>query len=457
MNFDLLSKYLRLKAFDTTTDQGRADERYRLALFAMGASLLSRATSMVTMVLTVSLTIPYLGVERFGVWMTISSLAGILTFMDLGVGNALTNRVTEAASKNDQVLLANTISGGLGFLLLLSLAMIFFLNAVSLVLPWNDLIKANDEVTGSEMRRSVHVFLVFFSLTIFTSGVQRVFHGLQRGFESHISAVGGSLLSLIVLWWAASGEAGIPMLLASGMSGQMAASVALGLLLVRRGLLRPLQITISIRSQFRNLIKVGWLFFLLQLGTVIGWGADTLIISSTLGASSVAIFSITQKLFLFASQPLAIVNAPLWPAFADAHFHGDKAFIRRTLRRTLLGNLIFGLLISLALLFFAEMIISKWTSDVIKVPFALLAVYAIWVVCDVLGNAFAMFMNGCNIVKPQVYGVIALILVSIPLKLLLIMHFGIEAMLSGFVLFFLLNISFWYGLVFRQEISKELN
>lgn len=456
MSLDRISKYLRLKAFDTTTDKGRANERYRLALFALGASLLSRATSMVTMIFTVSLTIPYLGVERFGVWMTISSLAGVLTFFDLGVGNALTNKVTEAASKKDPELLMKTVSGGLGLLLLMSGAMMLLLNAASFALPWDNLIKVNEESTRSEMRISIHVFLALFSMTIFTSGVQRVFHGLQRGFESHIISIAGSLIALGILWWVASIEAGIPWLLASGMAGQLASCLLLLRLLIKRRQFKPAQTLMNVRSQSQNLIKVGGLFFLLQLGTVIGWGADSLIISSTLGPTSVAIFSITQKLFLFASQPLAMANAPLWPAFADARCHGDKPFIRHTLRKALLGNLIFGLLLSLILLSVADILIAKWTSEVINVPLALLVLYAIWTVCDVLANAFAMFMNGCNIVKPQVYGVVALVIISLPLKLFLIAHHGMEAMLAGFTLFFVLNIFFWYGAIFRQEISQEL-
>ncbi|MDP3759115.1 MAG: hypothetical protein Q8R01_01205 [Ramlibacter sp.] len=51
----------------------------------MAANVLSLGVALVVMVLTVGLTIPYLGAERFGVWMTIASFVGM--FSDLISGN----------------------------------------------------------------------------------------------------------------------------------------------------------------------------------------------------------------------------------------------------------------------------------------------------------------------------------------------------------------------------------
>ena len=80
-----LFQYLRLIPFDTSSEQGRSDERHRLAALTVMANILSRGLGMIAMIFTVKLTVPYLGAERFGVWMTIASFAGMLSFMDLGV------------------------------------------------------------------------------------------------------------------------------------------------------------------------------------------------------------------------------------------------------------------------------------------------------------------------------------------------------------------------------------
>ena len=60
-------RYLRRQSFDRSTEDGRTAERYRLAAWATLANVGSRGAAMAVMVLSVSLTIPYLGAPRFGV------------------------------------------------------------------------------------------------------------------------------------------------------------------------------------------------------------------------------------------------------------------------------------------------------------------------------------------------------------------------------------------------------
>ncbi|MDH2916229.1 MAG: oligosaccharide flippase family protein, partial [Gallionella sp.] len=214
MNISSLPKYLRLTPFDTTSEQGRSDERYRLAALTVLANVISRGLAMLVMVLTVSLTVPYLGAERFGVWMTIASFVGMLTFLDLGVGNALTNKVAHAAAQDNLESLSCTISGGLGFLFFLGCGMSLALIGLASILPWEHLIKVADPFLYGEIRQSAMLFAALFGLHIFANGVQRIFAGLQRAFEGHLVSTAGSIATLIFLWVVVQEESGIPLLLA---------------------------------------------------------------------------------------------------------------------------------------------------------------------------------------------------------------------------------------------------
>src|SRR5208283_4384594 len=78
---------LRLKPFDTSTEQGRSRERYRRAALTTLTSVLARVITVSTSLITVRLTIRYLGTERYGLWMTITSVVSFLIFADLGIGN----------------------------------------------------------------------------------------------------------------------------------------------------------------------------------------------------------------------------------------------------------------------------------------------------------------------------------------------------------------------------------
>ncbi|HEX3524994.1 MAG TPA: hypothetical protein VHT52_23270 [Stellaceae bacterium] len=66
------------------------------------ASTLARAIGLLTTLVTVPLAIRYLGGERYGLWMTITSLIAMIGFLDLGIGNALIGAIAEAQARNDR-------------------------------------------------------------------------------------------------------------------------------------------------------------------------------------------------------------------------------------------------------------------------------------------------------------------------------------------------------------------
>lgn len=412
---------------------------------------------MMMMILSVSLTVPYLGAERFGVWMTISSLASMLTFLDLGVGNALTNHVAKRAAEDNPVALRQAISGGLLFLLVIGTASGAVLFLISTKLPWAYLIKTNSTQLLSEAQKSGMVFALLFGLNLFTNGIQKVFSGLQRAFEGHLAATLSSAIAIAGVSIAAQKEAGMPALLAVTLGSQSTGALLLLTRLIKKDQFSLFESKNSFKNESKHLIQLGGLFFVLQIGTMIGWGADNLIISSTLGPAMVAVYSITQRLFLFISQPLGVINAPLWGAYADAHTRGEKTFIRTTLQNSMKLTFATSLGSALALCLASTWIIRHWTKGNIEVPLLLLAIYATWSVMDASANCFSMFMNGCNIIAPQIWGVLSLCTISIPLKIYLVQQHGLTAMTTGFTIFFSINLLLFYGLIFRKQILFNLH
>jgi O-antigen/teichoic acid export membrane protein len=447
-----LRRYFRVQPFDTSTETGRAAERYRLAAWAIIANVASKGAALAVMVLSVSLTIPYLGAQRFGVWMTVASFAGLLSFLGMGVGNALTNHVAGRSAQRDPALLRQAISGGLGFLLMIGLVVGVGLFLLASWLPWAWLIKVDDAALLVEARDAAQLFAVLFGLNLFTSGIQSVFAGLQRTFEVYLASALGSVFALLALWMSSQVQAGIPVLLAATLGMQSLSTLLLLGLLLKRNLFSFSEIKMAIQQETSGLIHVGGLFFILQVGTMIGWGADALIISSALGPAQVAVYSITQRLFQFVTQPLAMVNMPLWGAYADAHAKGDVAFIRRTLRVSMLLTLVGSLLGALLLLAGSEWILNYWTRGNLKVPFLLIGLMALWTVFECCGGAFAMFLNGVQVVRPQVIVVAVFCVLVLPLKIVAVEWLGLIAIPLATVMAYALTHIYFYGFVFYPKI-----
>src|ERR1035438_2273421 len=92
---------LRFTAFDTSSEAGRSKERYRRVALTTLTSVGARGIGTLMALVSVPLTLGYLGKERYGLWMTISSIVAMLSFADFGMGNGLLNAVAVANGKND--------------------------------------------------------------------------------------------------------------------------------------------------------------------------------------------------------------------------------------------------------------------------------------------------------------------------------------------------------------------
>ena len=120
--------------FDIADAQaGRDQERYRLAAWAAMTNFISTGVAVLALIITVPMTLPYLGEERFGVWMTVSSLAAMLSFLDFGVGNGLVNRIAIVNANHDRDELGFVITHGLIMLSVIGLAVGLLLIPVFLV------------------------------------------------------------------------------------------------------------------------------------------------------------------------------------------------------------------------------------------------------------------------------------------------------------------------------------
>lgn len=448
-------RYLRLRPFDTATEQGRTDERYRRAALSMAANLASRSISLVVMLLSVGVTVPYLGTERFGVWMTLASFVSMLAFLDLGLGNALTNRVAHAAGKATREQLRDIISGGLAVLLVLSAATAAGLAVISSLAPLQKLLNFSADLLP-EVRAAALTFSCLFGLHMFAGGVQKVFLGLQRAFESYVANAVSALLSIALLVLAPYLKPGIPTLLWITFGLQSICALALLAVLARRGVLSLGAAARNARIEAPALFGLGGLFFLLQIGVMASVGADSFLIANVLGANSVAVFAVAQRMFQIAIYPAAVLNTPLWAAYADAHALGDKAFIATTLRRSMLVTCAYAAVIGLMLIYFGQAIGLAWTKGAVLLPVGLLIVYAIWASLDAAGNAFAMFMNGCGIVRQQVMVVSVYAVTVLVVKIYALNKLGLEYMIGATALTYSLITLGAYGGIFRTSLSAAV-
>ena len=162
-----------------------------------------------------------------------------------------------------------------------------------------------------------------------------------------------------------------------------------------------------------------------------------------------------QRLFQLITYPLAIVNAPLWPAYADALARADKAFIRKTFRRSLIYTFSFAVLAAIGLCVLREPIQALWIGKGVILPTELVFLVAAWTVVEATGNAFAMYLNGMHIIKPQLYVNLFFIVLSLTLKYFAITNFGLVGIPAAALIAYLIAVILPYLTVFRAKVLLQ--
>lgn len=410
------------------TATARAALRHRRAILTSIVNVFARAVTILTSLATIPMTVTYLGSERFGLWMTISSFVGLLAFADLGVGNGLINAISSASGRDDRSDVRCSISNAAALLAGLAAVLLMLQMLAGLLVDWSHLFGLKDAVAVAEVRPALGSFAVCLAIGLPLSVVQRTQLGLQLGFINGLWQAAGSLLGLAGVFLAIRAQAGLPWLVSALLGGPLIATAVNAAVFFGRTapdlLPRARDVT---RRRLGLLLRLGVLFLVLQLAAALAYASDNLIAAHLLGAQAVGDYAIAAKLFSVSSIIVSMLLQPLWPAYGEAMAQGDIAWARSTLRRATILAAAVAASIAVVISASFQWVTLLWVHRPVDAPAILLLGFALWAVVDAVGQSLAMFLNGAHVVRVQVVLASVFSITCISLKILLVGHFGVAA------------------------------
>jgi len=421
-------------------DHSHGAERNRRAMLTGGAATLARIVQIGTSLITVPLTLKYLGNERFGLWMTISSVLAMAQFADFGVGNGVLNTVAKAFGKDDLEGIRQAVSSG--FALLNSIAILLLVSFFSIYrfINWGNFFHVVSPQAKLEAGPALAVFAVCFALNISMDVVQRVQLGLQQGYRYGLWQLCGSAAGFIGVLAGIRLHVSLPILVVA-IAGAPIFATTLNSIHFFGFVCTDLRPTLKLvsRSMIGQIASFGGLFFVLQVVVAVAFSADNFIIARTLGAASVPDYSIPQRMFALVTMASGMWMTPLWPAYGEAVARGHIKWVRQTLYKTLRLVLAATSAASLIVLLLSRTLIHWWVGSRINPPFSLLLGLAIWTVMASCGDALGIFLNGASVVRLQVIIASIFGIACIATKLIFIRHFGVAgvpwATIAAYMLF----------------------
>ncbi len=380
-----------------------AHQRYRRAAYSAIATVAGRGVSMAAGLITVPLTIAYLGPERYGIWMTISSRVSFITFADFGIGNGLVNALSRAHGKNDHKKAREYVSSA--FYSLSAIALLFgaLFAGVYPVIPWERVLNIKSAAAGAESGLAVAIFVACTLLGIVVGIVQKIYVGYQEGYINQVWMIGGNLAGLLLLVLCIYLRLGLPYLVLVFAGAPLLAMLLNGFVLFgwsKKDLL-PVPHEMN-RTAMQELMKRGLYFFIIQACYVIGFTTDNMVIAQTVGPEAVAEYAVPYKLYSILPTVLTMIIAPLWPAYGEAVARGDYQWIRNTLNKTM--KMTFGLMIPciVVLTLLGSDIVSLWVRGAVRPSFLIMTGIAVQTMAVSVATPLAIFLNGADALKLQV-------------------------------------------------------
>ena len=380
----------------------RGQQRYVRAGLTVASTVLNRGVSTLTLLISVPLTIRYLGAERYGVWLALSSLIAIMAHVDLGLSSGLVNAISAADGSKDRSAAARSVTSV--FLMLSGFACVLSA-AFFVIYPWLPLarlIRLTSPTAASEIGPSLCALIICFFLSMPLGVGQRIQIGYQEGYKASLWQSAGSVLSLLALLTSVRAKASLPWLvLATGAPPLLTSAInCVHQFCFARPWLMPT------RNNFhwltaKSIVRTGLLFCMAGLATILAAQIPYVMITRTLGPAALAQYGVAQKLWSLLPVLASIATVPLWPAYREALASGDRHWIARTFRITLIATLITSFSGVFVLLVSYRKIISTWVNPSL-VPDATTALaLSVFVVASSLKWTTWMCLNGHNRLRIQ--------------------------------------------------------
>ncbi len=392
--------------------------------------------------LVLRLTLDYLEPLKYGIWVTLVSIVGWLSFSDFGMASGLRNRLTESLARGDIRLARVYVTTTYALMVGIASVIVGGFTLLNLFIDWTWVLNSPEDM-NAELGQLVF-WMVFFGAYFLATGLIRgILQANQVASGAAAIDLATSTLSLITVWILLEATSNSILFLGFWRSMILAVSPLIAGILffsLFRGDLRPSLRYLDL-SCSRDIWGLGGRFFVIQICSAVIFSTDTLIITHVLGPETVTTYMVVFKYFHVLTLGFAIVATPFWSAFTDAYVKKEFAWIRRAFYLKV-GLLVPFIVAAVVMVFVGRFFIEDiWLGRKLNIELMLLMLMAAYVVLQAWNRIFNGFLSGVGTLDVTLYTMLLGAIINIPLSIMLADKLGMGA--SGVILGTILSLSFF--------------
>jgi O-antigen/teichoic acid export membrane protein len=344
----------------SSADPGR--ERYRRAGMTASTSYIAKGLTLLMGFVSVPLTVHYLGAERYGVWLTISSLLLWVALTDFGLaGNALVNVLSEAVGNDDRESARHYVASAFWALVTIALIIGMVFMAAFHFIPWRAVFRVSDATSTQELESTCALVLTLFVINLPLSLLRSLYNAHQDGYLANIWGIAYGVVSLLGLIVVTRFHGGLPQLVValSGIPALVLLASAYHAFVRRYPWLAPAPSAVR-WTCIRRLLKLGGKYMIMQLASLGIYQSQAMIITQMLGPSKVVIFVVTAKVITLPVELAYMGTAPFMSAFGEAKARRDWDWIKGAFKNATFVSVALGVPLTVALALVAKPLILLW-------------------------------------------------------------------------------------------------
>jgi O-antigen/teichoic acid export membrane protein len=400
----------------------------------IGSSLIGLTAKIISGIgsfLIIPLLLRQLGVQNFGIWMSISSTVGLASFLDLGISYNLMNRLSylnvngSKAEIDKTITMAYLVQGVIVIILIFILSLSFF------SLNWNKIYNV-----PSNFDKSVIYFsFFFFILNLVGNTIYSIQRGLQLNKLANYWLLFNSIFYVLSIFFLLSFSDNMRILAIATFGVPLLTSILNTFYFFHY---KKINIDLSISLNYKSFslfMGRGLVFLYLQITGLIAFQIDNLILAHIMDYKTVTEYNIALKLFTIPSIILGVYFQVLWPKYADFSAKLDILSLRKTFVRSIIFSALFVIPFVILIFTFSDELIRFWLKNQFSVSKELLVAFSIWTIINlVIATNLGVFYNGIDILKPQVITSFLMVICNLFLSIFLTRKIGVSGVVWGSII-----------------------
>ena len=375
--------------------------------------------------LLVPLTINYLDVENYGVWLIISSFISWFSFFDIGLGNGLRNKFAEAKAlgnfKEAQGLVS-TAYFAIGIISFCIIIIFFILNSF---IDWTQVFNTKPSL-NLELKILLPVIFAFFGIQLVVKLITTIYqadqhHSIQGKIQFYTQAI-----SLFIIWILTKTSESSLLIFGTVFSG-LPVLFLIGLNYVafnnRYKKFKP-KFSLCKIYYLKEITSLGFSFFIIQIAALILFSTDNFIITKLFSPEEVVPYNIAFKYFSIVTMAYTIIITPYWSSFTEAYANKDIKWIKKSVKN-IQKIWLFIPAVLIFMIFVSDWFYELWVGDKVVIPFSLSILMALFVLLTSFNLIYVNFINGVGKIKLQIITAITSMLINIPLSIYFAKNLGL--------------------------------